>query len=108
MKSRQLLFLTLLLPVMAASENAGSDFEAVGRVLDDFHDAAARGDKERYLNHLTKRAVYMGTDEWERWPKHPDFSEYVDGRFWGWYRLELQIRGEDDSFWRPIRRSLVR
>ena len=39
MRSRQLLFLTLLLPVMAAADNSGPDFEAVGKVLDDFHDA---------------------------------------------------------------------
>ena len=32
---------------------------------------------------MTDDAVFMGTDEWERWPKHPDFSEYVAGRFEG-------------------------
>jgi hypothetical protein len=34
MESRQLLLLTLLLPVMVAAENTGADFEAVGRVLE--------------------------------------------------------------------------
>jgi hypothetical protein len=100
MESRQLLLLTLLLPVMVAAENTGADIEAVGRVLDDFHDAAAHGDKERYLSHLTEHAVYMGTDEWERWPKHPDFSEYVDGRFkdgtgWNYKSVERTIRFGD-------------
>ena len=66
--------------MIVAAENTGPHFKAVGRVLDDFHDAAAHGNKERYLSHLTEHAVYIGTDEWERWPKHPDFSEYVDGR----------------------------
>ena len=81
MKFRQLLFLTLLLPLMALGGNTGPDFEAVGKVIDDFHDAAAHGDKQRYFGHLTNDAVYLGTDEWERWPKHPDFDDYVDGRF---------------------------
>lgn len=57
------------------------DVAAIGAVLDDFHDAAAHGDKQRYLGHLTDDAVFMGTDEWERWPKDPDFDVYVSGRF---------------------------
>jgi hypothetical protein len=55
MKFRQLLILTLLLPLMAVAEDTGPDFEAVGMVIDDFHDAAAHGDKERYFGHLTQR-----------------------------------------------------
>ena len=57
MKFRQLLFLTLLLPLMALGGNTGPDFEAVGKVIDDFHDAAAHGDKQRYFGHLTNDAV---------------------------------------------------
>ena len=97
MKFRQLLFLMLLLPMLAAAENTGPDVAAVANVIDDFHDAAAHGDKERYLGHLTEHAVFMGTDEWERWPKHPDFIEYVDGRFkdgvgWNYKSVERTIR----------------
>jgi len=65
----------------AAADNAGRDLDAIGRVIDDFHDAAAHGDKDRYLGHLSGDAVFMGTDEWERWPKHPDFTDYVGSRF---------------------------
>ena len=32
---------------------------------------------------MTDDAVFMGTDEWERWPKIPDFAEYVARRFEG-------------------------
>ena len=97
MTSRQLLFLALLFPVIVLAENTGPNFEAVGRVLDDFHNAAAVGDNERYLGHLTEDSVYMGTDEWERWPKHPEFSEYVDSRFkdgvgWNYESVERTIR----------------
>ena len=47
MKFLQLLFLTLLIPLMAIAEDTAPDFEAVGKVIDDFHDAAAHGDKKR-------------------------------------------------------------
>ena len=102
MKLRQLLYLLLLLPVLAAAEQAGPDYEAVGRVLDDFHDAAAHGDNERYLGHLTENGVYLGTDEWERWPKHPDFTDYVDGRFkdgsgWSYKSVERTIRFSEQA-----------
>ena len=102
MKSRQLLSLTLLLPLMVMAESTGPEAAAVGNVIDDFHDAAAHGDKERYFSHLTENAVFMGTDEWERWPKHPDFSDYVDGRFkdgagWTYRSVERTIQFNDRS-----------
>ncbi len=55
--------------------------QAVDAVLDGFHAAAAAGDRERYLGLMTESGVFLGTDEWERWPKHPDFTDYVSGRF---------------------------
>lgn len=39
----------------------------VARVLDDFHDAAATGDEERYFAILPDDAVFLGTDGTERW-----------------------------------------
>jgi hypothetical protein len=81
MKTRHLVCLALLIPMMAVAEDTAPNTEAVAKVIDDFHDAAAHGDKERYLGHLTDDGVFLGTDEWERWPKHPDFDDYVDGRF---------------------------
>ena len=100
MKIRQFLFLALLLPIVAAAEN--SEAEAIGAVIDDFHDAAAHGDNDRYLDHLSEDAVFMGTDEWERWPKNPDFKEYVasrykDGSGWNYRSVERQIRVADSA-----------
>ena len=100
MKFRQVLFLTLLLPIVAVAEN--TEDEAIGAVIDDFHDAAAHGDKDRYLGHLTEDAVFMGTDEWERWPKNPEFNEYVGGRFkdgsgWNYRSVERKIRVADSA-----------
>ncbi|TDJ34947.1 MAG: hypothetical protein E2O53_07105 [Gammaproteobacteria bacterium] len=97
MTIRHLLFLLLLFSMTAAADNGESDLEAIGWVIDDFHDAAAHGDKARYLDHLTEDAVFMGTDEWERWPKHPNFSDYVDSRFkdgsgWNYKSVKRTIR----------------
>ena len=97
MSIRYLLFPMLLFSMTATADNSESDLEMIGWVIDDFHDAAAHGDKDRYLDHLTADAVFMGTDEWERWPKNPDFSDYVDGRFengsgWNYKSVERTIR----------------
>jgi len=81
MKFGTLLLLTLLIPLVTVAEDTAPNIEAVAKVIDDFHDAAAHGDKERYFGHLTDDAVYLGTDEWERWPKYPDFDDYVNARF---------------------------
>jgi hypothetical protein len=58
----------------------------VGRVLDDFHLAAAQADETRYFGHLAENAVFLGTDGSERWEKeafrafaHPHFAE---GKGW--------------------------
>lgn len=39
----------------------------VARTLDDFHDAAAKGDETRYFAILPEDAVFLGTDPNERW-----------------------------------------
>jgi len=58
----------------------------VGRVLDDFHRAAAEADETRYFGHLAENAVFLGTDGSERWEKeafrafsHPYFAQ---GKGW--------------------------
>jgi pimeloyl-ACP methyl ester carboxylesterase len=40
---------------------------AIAAVLDDFHDAAAKADFNRYFDHFTPEAVFLGTDASERW-----------------------------------------
>jgi ketosteroid isomerase-like protein len=94
MKIRPLMYL-LLVSSLVASANDG-DVSAIADVIDDFHDAAAHGDKDRYLGHMTEAGVFMGTDEWERWPKHPDFVDYIGSRFkngsgWNYRSVERQI-----------------
>jgi ketosteroid isomerase-like protein len=94
LKIHSLVVLLLLVSALAAADD--SELAAVNGVLDEFHDAAAHGDKARYLGLMTENAVFMGTDEWERWPKNPDFTEYVDGRFkdgtgWNYRPVDRQV-----------------
>jgi ketosteroid isomerase-like protein len=72
MTLRCLLLILLLFPFIAASEDSDVEMSAIGALIDGFHDAAAHGDKDRYLGYMTDDGVFLGTDEWERWPKHPE------------------------------------
>jgi hypothetical protein len=53
---------------------------AIARVLDDFHDAAAHADEERYFAHFAQGGVFLGTDATERWDV-PAFRAYAHPRF---------------------------
>lgn len=55
-------------------------------VLNDFHDAAARADGERYFAHFTEDAVFLGTDAEERWDvaAFRVFAEPYFGTGQGW------------------------
>lgn len=93
MTIRLLLTATLLFSTSALADGHEN---TIGAVIDDFHDAAAHGDKKRYLDHLTDDAVFMGTDEWERWPKNPEFTDYVGTRFkdgsgWNYASVERTV-----------------
>lgn len=60
--------------------SAQDDAQAIAALLNDFHSAATDADLERYLGHFSDDAVFMGTDDWERWPI-AEFRSYVAGRF---------------------------
>lgn len=57
-----------------------SDEQQVNAVLNDYHKAAEDGDAARYLGHMTPNSVFLGTDDWERWP-YPEFAKYVEKGF---------------------------
>lgn len=82
--SPRALFAQCLLLALCALPCAADDVakSAINTLLDDFHQAAADADRERYLSHFTADGVFMGTDDWERWPL-PEFSVYVSERFAG-------------------------
>lgn len=100
MPSSKLIIQCIILPAMLLAGAAAADDSeaiAVGRVLDDFHDAAAHGDSARYLAHMTENGVFLGTDEWERWPKNPEFADYVASRFkdgsgWNYRSVERNVQ----------------
>ncbi|PCJ39300.1 MAG: hypothetical protein COA71_14370 [SAR86 cluster bacterium] len=83
------------------AQNISEDEIAIIAVLDDFHDAAAQADVGRYLGHMTNDAVFIGTDEHERWSMQPDFSEYVNDRFaaggWSYYSTNKNINFSQDG-----------
>ena len=75
-------------PLTAAApvaDRAASE-AAITRALDDFHDAAAKADEERYFAHFASNGVFLGTDATERWDvaafrayAHPHFTK---GKAW--------------------------
>ncbi|HTO99099.1 MAG TPA: nuclear transport factor 2 family protein [Myxococcales bacterium] len=90
----------LLVSCAHAGGGEGPDREAVARELDDFHDAAARADEERYFAHFAPGGVFLGTDATERWDvaafrayAHPYFAK---GKAWSFRaaRRFIAVRGE--------------
>ncbi|MEE4277023.1 MAG: nuclear transport factor 2 family protein [Halieaceae bacterium] len=86
--------LAALLSVAFASNASETDRRAIAAVLDDFHAAAAAADRVRYLGHFSDAGVFMGTDDWERWPLD-EFRDYVSERFsdggWEYHPEERHI-----------------
>ncbi|MDP5054490.1 MAG: nuclear transport factor 2 family protein [Congregibacter sp.] len=78
----QLLSLVVLMGAFALPATAQEPQRAINSLLDNFHQAAADADLDRYLGYFTQDGVFMGTDDWERWPR-PAFDEYVAERFAG-------------------------
>lgn len=81
-------------PAATAAVNA-AERAAIARVLDDFHDAAARADEARYFGHFAADAVFLGTDATERWEReafrryaHPHF---VKGKAWSFRAVRREI-----------------
>jgi ketosteroid isomerase-like protein len=77
-----------------AADTAGA--AAAGRMLDDWHAAAAAADEARYFGHFAPGAVFLGTDGTERWSleqfrayAHPHFAA---GRGWTYTPSERHVR----------------
>ena len=88
-------------PLAASAADAARASEEVSRVLDDWHDAAARSDEPRYFSHFAADGVFLGTDATERWSSselrayaHPRFSE---GRGWVMRSLRRSISLSSDA-----------
>jgi len=99
---RKVLVALVALTLGAVASAEHHEEQSIGELIDSFHAAAAAADMDRYLAYMTDDAVFMGTDEWERWPKHPDFTEYVAGRFeggtgWTYRSVERKIMLADSG-----------
>jgi hypothetical protein len=77
--------------------------EDVARELEDFHDAAARSDEERYFGHFAPGGVFLGTDATERWDvrafraySHPHFAK---GKAWTFRGIRRRIATRGDTAW---------
>ena len=69
--------------------------QAIAAVLDDWHRAAAQADEARYFSHFAEGAVFLGTDQTERWTKaafqtwaHPIF---LRGKAWSFRAMRRAI-----------------
>lgn len=75
----------------------------VSRVLDAWHDAAARADEDGYFAHFAEGAVFLGTDATERWTvpqfrayAHPHFAK---GKAWTMRATRREITFRGDVAW---------
>jgi hypothetical protein len=89
-------------PPAAATSRGVTDVE-VARVLDDWHDAAAKADEERYFGHFAEGGVFLGTDGKERWTV-PEFRAYAHphfakGKAWTFHPTRREITFVGDAAW---------
>lgn len=77
------ILLTLPLVLMGCTNDIDVKKETaeIKSILDNFHDAAAKGDKARYLDIFAKKAMFLGTDESENWDVRTEFIKYIDVNF---------------------------
>jgi hypothetical protein len=83
-----------------ARSSGGSEADA-GKVLDAWHDAAARADENAYFSHFASNGVFLGTDAKERWPvaafreyAHPHFAK---GKAWAFKSVRRAITLSGDA-----------
>ena len=93
---RALVLVTLLGGCGAAPVTANDARADIERVIDDWHEAAARSDLERYMGLMAEDAIFLGTDASERWTK-AELLEYARAPF------------EAGRGWvmRPVRRDVI-
>lgn len=103
-----LVFGILISALVACSQHTdtASPKEAINHVLDDWHEAAADGDFERYFGHFASdSAIFMGTDATERWTvaEFKPWSEphFTDAPAWDFTPIErhIYISDEGETAW---------
>jgi hypothetical protein len=89
-------------PAQAKSGAHTADTD-VARLIDDWHDAAAKADETRYFDHFAKGGVFLGTDGKERWTV-PEFRAYAHphfakGKAWSFRSTRREITFLGDTAW---------
>lgn len=87
---------------VAAAPGSG-ERAAIEAVLDDWHDAAAAADFERYFGHFAPQAVFIGTDATERWTLE-QFREFARphfdrGKAWSFTPVERHVTVLGEVAW---------
>jgi len=68
-------------PGGAESDAEGDDETTrIAAMLDDWHEAAAEADMSRYFGYIHETGVFLGSDDWERWP-YEEFREFAEPHF---------------------------
>ena len=100
---RSVLIAILALSIGRAASAAAPEEAAVARVLDDWHDAAAKADEARYFGHFANGGVFLGTDATERWDvaafrayAHPYFAR---GKAWSFRGVRRRVAARGDVAW---------
>jgi hypothetical protein len=98
-RARLLILFACLACASATPRSSLDDERSIAAALDDFHDAAARADEERYFAHFAPSGAFLGTDATERWDAaafrafaHPYFAR---GKAWAFHatRRAIVLRG---------------
>jgi hypothetical protein len=91
------------IPACAHAPRARAAEESVASALDDFHDAAAKADEDRYFAHFAPGGVFLGTDATERWEvpafrayAHPHFAK---GKAWTFRAARRIVTVRGDMAW---------
>ncbi len=88
-------------PAPGSTVDVARERVEIARVLDDWHDAAARADETRYFDHFAPGGVFLGTDATERWDveafrryAHPHFAK---GKAWAFRAARRDVTVADDG-----------
>src|SRR5712692_1666276 len=90
----------MLLALLLAAAAPSSSEAQISAVLDDWHAAATAADEARYFGHFEAGAVFLGTDESERWNfaefrryAHPYFAK---GKAWSFRAVQRHVAFSPD------------
>jgi SnoaL-like domain len=72
----------------------------INAILDAWHIAASEGDLDGYFGLMDDDAVFLGTDDWERWPRDEFYAFaapfFGDGEGWTFVPRDRVIAFSDD------------